>query len=199
MGIKMRVPSQNSFSFYQPEMDVFFPKYALFDTLYLKTYYKVEVGREVFSIHEDNVPLKKSINVKLKPRMIPGSKKRTAVYALTSSGSLRYKGGSWNGNIISFNTSSFGDFVLAEDTIAPVVTPLNIGSSSLKFKIDDVLSGINSFDVYVDGKWVLMHYDYKRQLIWSERLDKSVPLKGDVRLVVKDNVGNETVYTAKIG
>lgn len=199
LGIKMRVPSQNSFSFYQPEMDIFFPKYALFDTLYIKTYYEIEADREVFTIHEDNVPLKKGINVKLKPKIIPGSKKKIAVYALTSTGNLSYRGGSWEGDMISFNTSNFGDFVLAADTIAPVVTPLNIGSSSLKFKIDDVLSGVNSFDVYVDGKWVLMHYDYKRQLIWSERLNKSVPLKGDVRLVVTDNVGNETVYTTKIG
>lgn len=199
LGIKMRVPSVNSFSFYQPEMDIFFPKYSLFDTLYLQTYYRIEANREIFTIHEDNTPLKKSVNVKLKPKIIPGEKEKTFVYAMTSSGDLSYKGGTWDGNIISFYAGSFGDFVLAADTISPVVTPLHISKNSLKFKIKDVLSGIESFDAYVGGKWVLMYYDYKRDLIWSERLDESVLLTGDVKLIVKDNAGNETIYKTKIG
>ncbi len=199
MGIKMRVPSANSFSFYQPEMDIFFPKYSLFDTLYLQTYYKIEAGREIFTIHEDNTPLKKSINVKLKPKLIPGERNKTAVYAITPSGELSYKGGTWDENIISFNTNNFGDFVLATDTISPVITPLNITSSSLKFRVQDLLSGIESFEAQINGKWLLMHYDYKRDLIWSERLDESIPLTGNVKLVVKDNAGNETIYTSKIG
>ncbi len=199
LNIKMRVPSQHSFSFYQPEMDITFSKSSLFDTLYLQTYYTIEAGREIFTIHEDNVPLRKSIHVKLKPKLIPKPKHKTAVYAMTPEGKLGYEGGTWEGDAISFNAGSFGNFVLVADTISPVVTPLSVSSTSLKFKIEDVLSGIQSFDAYVNGQWVLMHYDYKQSLIWSERLDTSVPLSGDVKLVVKDNAGNETVFTTKIG
>lgn len=199
LGIRMRIPSKHSFSFYQPEMDVFFPKNSLFDTLYLQTYYRKEANREVFTIHEQNIPLKRNIEVKLKPRMIPANKHKASVYAITSSGDLSYEGGSWDGNTISFRTGNFGEYVVASDTISPIVTPISIGQSSLKFKIGDMLSGISSFDAYVDGKWVLMHYDYKRSLIWSERQDTSKPLSGELKLTVKDNAGNETVYTTKIG
>lgn len=198
LGIKMRVPSMNAVSFYQPEMDVFFPKNSLFDTLYLQTYYRKEANREVFTIHEQNIPLKRSIEVKLKPKMIPANKHKSSVYALTSSGDLSYEGGSWDGNTISFRTGSFGEYVVASDTISPIVTPVKIGQSSLKFKIEDVLSGISSFDAYIDGKWILMHYDYKRNLIWSERLNASSSLSGELKLVVKDNAGNETVFRTKI-
>ena len=199
MRIKMRVPSGNSFSFYQPEMDVFFPKYSLFDTLYLQTYYRIEGGREIFTVNEDNIPLKKSVEIKLKPKLIPGNKDKTAVYALTSTGELSYEGGIWNGDLISFRAGSFGDFVLASDTIAPSVTPLNVNTSRLEFRIQDMLSGIQNFNAYVNGQWILMHYDYKRDLIWSDRLDENTPLKGDVKLEVTDNAGNEVVYTTKVG
>jgi hypothetical protein len=45
---------------------------------------------------------------------------------------------------------------------------------------------------------VLMHYDYKTQMIWSEKLDPTKPFVGEVRVVVTDNAGNQKVYTSKI-
>ncbi len=199
LPIKMKVPAYNAFSFYQPEMDIFFPKSALFDTLYLTTGYQVTANREVFMIHEDNTPLRSSINVKLKPRMMPsGPKQKIHVYKLSNSGDLGYEGGEWNGNVISFNTRSFGDYILAADTIPPVVKPVNVSARQLKFKIEDKMSGIKSYDVYVNDKWVLMKYDYKWDVIWSDSQDDKAVLSGNYKLIVKDNVGNETVLEGKI-
>lgn len=199
LPIKMKVPAYNAFSFYQPEMDIYFSKSSLFDTLYLTTHYQVEANREIFSIHEDHTPLKSSINVKLKPRMMPpGPKQKMNVYRISNSGDLGYEGGEWNGNTISFDTRTFGDYVLAADTIAPVITPVNVNSRQIKFKIEDQMSGIKSYDVYVNDKWVLMKYDYKWNVIWSDPQDDKAELKGDYKLVVKDNVGNESVFEGKI-
>lgn len=199
LPIKMKVPAYNAFSFYQPEMDIYFSKSSLFDTLYLTTDYKVEAKREVFSIHEDHTPLKSSINVKLKPRIMPpGPKHKMNVYKISNSGDLGYEGGTWNGNTISFDTRSFGDYVLAADTVPPVITPISANPKQLKFKIKDQMSGIKSYDVYVNGKWVLMKYDYKLDAIWSDPQDNQAELKGEYRLVVKDNVGNEAVFEGKI-
>lgn len=199
LPIKMKVPAYNAFSFYQPEMDIYFSKSALFDTLYLTTNYTVDADREIFTVHEDNTPLKGSINIKLKPKMLPpGPKEKMNVYRLSNSGDLSYEGGEWSGNTISFNTRSFGDYVLATDTISPVITPINVSSRQLKFKIEDQMSGIKSYNMYVNGKWVLMRYDYKWDVIWTDADDNRVDLTGDYRLVVKDNVGNEMEFTGKI-
>jgi hypothetical protein len=199
LAINMRVPSGNAFSFYQPEMDVYFPKYSLFDTLYFSTDYQIFDDREVFTLHKDHTPLRASLEVKLKPRHLPdGPKQKISVYKMTSSGDLSYEGGEWKGNTISFYTRSFGDFVLASDSVAPVITPLNVSNRQLKFKIEDKLSGISSFDAYVNGEWVLMKYDYKWDVIWTDGSDDRVPLQGDVRIVVKDNAGNENVYEGRI-
>ena len=75
-----------------------------------------------------------------------------------------------------------------------------INNTVARFKIKDDLSGIASetIEASIDGKWLLMNYDAKTGTIWSERLDKSTPLKGDFVLKVKDEAGNEATYTHKI-
>lgn len=201
LPIKMRVPSGNAFSFYQPEMDVYFKKYSLFDTLYLTTGYtpKESGEREVFTLHEEHTPLRGSIEVKLKPKYIPdGPKDKVSVYKISNSGDLGYEGGKWKGQNISFYTRYFGDFVLAADSEPPVIKPIKVNSQQLKFTIKDKLSGIKSFDAYVNGEWVLMKYDYKWDVIWTDSKDSRVPLQGDYQIVVTDNVGNRQVLEGSI-
>lgn len=199
LAIQMKVPSGNAFSFYQPEMDVYFPKYSLFDTLYLTTSYDRYDEQEIFSLHKEHTPLRGNVEVKLKPRSLPeGPREKISVYKMSGSGDLGYEGGKWHGNNISFYTRSFGDYVLATDTVAPVIRPINVSSRQLKFTIEDKMSGIKSFDAYVNGEWVLMNYDYKWDVIWTNRDDQRVPLQGDLKIVVTDNVGNEKVYEGRI-
>lgn len=199
LPIKVQVPSQTAFSFYQPRMNVTFPRSALFDTLFLQMSHQFEAGRELFSIHQENVPLRQSMQILFKPRQFPdGPREKTSVYRIDAKGDLGYEGGDWKNNNISFRTRSFGDFILEVDTIAPVITPLSISSNRLRFKIEDVTSGIHTYEVHVDDEWLLMHYDYKRDLIWSDRLDDSKPLAGKVTLRVRDMVGNENVFSTTI-
>ena len=199
LSLKMRVPSGRSFSYYQPAMDITFPQSSLFDTLYLETDYYEENQREVFRIHEGSVPLQRNISVELKPQYLPeGLRDKMAVYSVSNAGDLGFAGGTWKGNTISFSTRSFGNYVLAVDTIPPVVTPLSVSSNRIRFKIDDSLSGLHRYEVNVNGEWVLMHYDYKQDLIWSDRLDESKPFSGEAELIAEDNAGNKTVFRVPI-
>ena len=67
---------------------------------------------------------------------------------------------------------------------------------SITLKMTDNLSGIDSYRGTVDGKWVLMEYDAKNDKL-SYFFDRKVSA-GDhtFKLVVKDEVGNKTVYEA---
>ena len=199
LNLKMRVPSGRAFSYYQPTMNVTFPRSSLFDTLYLETDYYEEDGREIFRIHEGSVPLERSISVELKPRVaLDGPREKTAAYSLSNGGGLGYAGGTWKNNTLTFSTRSFGNYVLATDTVPPVVTPLSVSSTRIRFKVADTLSGLNSYEVRVDGEWVLMHYDYKQDLIWSDRLDDTKPFAGELTLVAEDNAGNRTEFRVPI-
>jgi hypothetical protein len=39
-----------------------------------------------------------------------------------------------------------------------------------------------------------MQYDYKQNLIWSDPLDSTQPLKGKLVVEVVDNAGNNTIF-----
>jgi hypothetical protein len=67
-----------------------------------------------------------------------------------------------------------------------------------RFRIKDNLSGIAYFEATVDGEWLLMHYDYKTGILYSEKLDRQKPLKGDFVLRVVDAVGNERIFKQTI-
>ncbi len=112
--------------------------------------------------------------------------------------SYEFIGGTWQRDRIQFTTAKFGDFVILKDTIAPLVHRIQCHQSSARFRIMDNLSGIASYTATINGEWLLMKYDYKTGIIQSERLDKSKPLQGDFELKVRDNAGNENIYTQKI-
>src|SRR5690606_8945375 len=105
---------------------------------------------------------------------------------------------------VKVNTRNFGNFYVAVDTVAPVITPRNLANGKnvanqpkIDFTISDNFSGIQSFNGYIDGKWVLMEYDSKNRHLWH-RFDTSLP-KGqhNFKLVVKDWKDNEKIYEAQ--
>ena len=199
LSLKMRVPSGRAFSYYQPTMDITFARSSLFDTLYLETDYYEEDEREIFRIHEGSVPLQRNVSIALKPRFLPNEpREKMAVYSLSNAGDLGFAGGTWKGNTVTFSTRSFGNYVVATDTVPPVVTPLSVSSNRIRFKINDSMSGLSRYELRVNGEWVLMHYDYKQDLIWSDRLDESKDFTGEAELTAEDNAGNKTVFRVPI-
>lgn len=196
--IKDVVPSTLSYTHYGDRSDAFFPKYALFDTLYLETDYELDTttNREVFTIGNNITPMRKNATITLKPNREYNSKH--TVFSLAADGGIGYAGGTWKNGLISFKTRKLGKFVIAADTIPPTIKPLVVNSSQVKFKIEDNMTGIKSFKCYINGDWVLMNYDYKRNLIWSEKLDKNKPFVGTVKLIVDDNVNNQNQYENQI-
>ena len=83
---------------------------------------------------------------------------------------------------------------MAADTVAPVVKLEAKTSNKISCKITDNLSGIYSFNATLNGEWLLMLYDYKRNLVWSDPLNDSKPLKGKFVMEVVDHAGNSTTF-----
>lgn len=197
-NFKAMVPSVNEYNLFLPEMDLHFPANTLFDTLYLKTGYREERDKEIFTISEDFQPLSSSMYVTLKPNKVYPDKNRTHVYSYGGNGSYGWEGGRWEGEKMSFRTKNLGDYTILTDSVPPFIKPVRVNTSDLSFQISDNLSGIGSFNAFVNDEWVLMNYDHKRKAIWSEKLDKSKPFKGAVVLKVTDQAGNETVYKTNL-
>lgn len=198
-NIKQAIPSGTEYKYYGHMFDVMFPAESLYDTVYLTAdYTRLDNGSEIFSIGDRMVPLHKLIRVSLKPM---GDYPQTAargIYRLAGR-SYTYLGrGAWGNGKVSFNTREFGEFTILQDSIPPGIRVIYADRRGTRFKINDDLSGIDSFEATLNGEFLLMHYDSKSATIWSEQLDKKVPLTGNFELVVTDRAGNRKTFTKKI-
>lgn len=198
--LEMLVPSESEFTYYQPRMEIQFYKNTLFDTLYLHTDYidELESDMEYFEIGDPELPMRKSMRVTLKTQKPYPNKSKTRVYSTYNHRTYNYAGGSWSGKDIVFNTRYMGTFTLLEDNTPPTIKMAANNRNSIMAYITDDLSGIKSYSLTVNGKWVLMNYDPKRNLIWSEKMDDNKPFVGDVVLEVRDNVNNIKTFKTKI-
>ncbi|HTF19134.1 MAG TPA: M23 family metallopeptidase [Chryseolinea sp.] len=196
--INISVPSGTDYKYYGELMDVAFPKNAIYDTLYLNTEYSVKGKQEIFTIGTRNVPLHKSIDISLKPAFDYPIKPDVGVYRVAGK-SYTYVGtGEWMNGRLNFSTREFGDFTILRDSIGPKITPLVVNGQNARFKIKDDLSGVDSIEAYVNGKWVLLAYDSKSNTIWTRTLKPEDNLKGNFELVITDNAGNKSRYLRKI-
>jgi hypothetical protein len=171
-------------------MKVEFTPYSLFSAAYVNTGYQIENADsiETFSIQPETYPLMGSITMTLKPKLRYLNNK-TSVYQRSGEGDFSYVGGDWNSDsTISFNTRGLGDYTLLTDSIAPTIKRT---TNNLAFIINDDLSGIKSYHASLDGKWVLLKYESKDNLIWVDWLNKKQAKTGSFQLIVTDQAGNE--------
>lgn len=152
-------------------------------------------------VHNNLTPLFSTYKLAIKPTNLPSHLESKALIASTDGGA---EGGKFEAGWVTVNTRNFGDFYVAVDTIAPTITARNLTNgknvatqSKIDFTIADNFSGIQSFNGYIDNKWVLMEYDSKNRHLWH-RFDPSLA-KGEhiFKLIVKDWKDNERVYQAK--
>lgn len=191
--INAMVPSGTEFTYYSERMDIQLPKGSLFDTLYLNTHYQVNADSlEIFTVGSPFVPLNRSISVSLKPLRTYSTDKNVAVYRMVGKG-FSYEGGKWAHGSINFTTREFGNFTILKDTIPPTIRVIYVNNQAARFKINDELSGIASFEATLNGNWLLMNYDAKSNTLMSEKPTKA-PMKGNLVLTVTDNAGNKKVY-----
>ncbi len=194
------VPSVGDYAFSTPHLTLVTAPNALFDTLYVQTAYD---SAGVWRLNSPQTPLFKPVRVTLRLQKpladTPVARARTAVYSLVGK-RASFEGGTWapDGAEITFTTKNLGRYTLLADTVAPRARLVKRTPKELRFTIADNLSGIASWRCEVGGKWLLLHYEYKTATLFSERLDPAVPLKGPIRLSVKDTMGNETVVESTL-
>ncbi|MBK0403924.1 M23 family metallopeptidase [Adhaeribacter sp. BT258] len=194
-GIRQIVPSGQELNYTDNNVSVVFQPNSLYDTLYLKT----AVDKEFFTVNDMFTPLYGPIKLTLKPQTLPaGDLSKAAVYFAGWGKSRNFEGGKWENGAITTYTKNLGKFRILTDTTAPTVKLLMKNKDVISFRVRDDLSGLASYKLEIDGKFVLLKFEHKKALMWSEKLDKKVPLSGEVVLRVKDNAGNETVYKTKI-
>ena len=162
---------------------------TLFDTLHLAVRAVSGGGLE---INQPTIPLNDYLTVQYTPNYpIAIDTARTKAY-WTSGGNEMFLGGTWKKGHIEFKTRSLGRFQLLTDATPPTVSILSATPNGITAKIRDELSGIAEFRALVNGEWVLMQYDYKRALLWSDKLNPDTLFETGTEVIVqvKDRSGN---------
>ena len=166
-----------------------FDSKTLFDTLYLTTR---QLPNGMLEINQPTIPVNDYLTVTWTPAYpVAVDTSRTRVY-MVSGGRSRYVGGTWKNGRIEFRTRELGRFQLQTDVNPPSINILSASANGISARISDDRSGIGTFRALVNGEWVLMQYDYKRALIWSDKLypDEEFPDDAEVIIEVTDRSGN---------
>ena len=165
-----------------------FQESSLFDTLYITG----QQNYNALTINDKGTPLRDNITITFKPEEIPTNKDRSGIYRYTGY-SYRFIGGEWKGDEITFKTKELGTFVIQKDTVPPRVRLAEHSKKRIRAYIADGLSGIDRFRAMINDEWILMNYEAKTGLIWSEKLDETQLFEGELTLEVTDGAGNSTI------
>lgn len=189
--------------FEDDEIKLHFPERSLFDTLHFK-YSKSKSDHKAYSnvhhIHNIYTALNKSYSISIKTHELPIELSKKAFIAEILKDGINSIGGTVvNGYIVS-KTNKFGDFVVLTDTISPEVklkTDLkNLNKNIIEFLIHDDLTGIKSYNGYIDNNWALFEYDQKNDLLFyiidGDKIEKNI--EHELELFVTDNKDNITTY-----
>lgn len=155
---------------------------------------------QVYHIHNRLTPVHKPFTLKIVADSLPEKYRQKALFGTFSpKGEIISAGGSFVDGAVNASLRSFGDFFICVDTIAPIITPINLSKGkdmssekSIRIKVDDEFSGISKVRGTINGKWVLFDYDPKNKLIVyefdAERLEPK--RKHILEIAVTDQMGN---------
>lgn len=176
------------------------------NTFYDDTFINFNVNGDTLVLHEDTIPLRKSATIQFdvshyKPAEIE------KMYIAKLIGYKKYPSyvkTTRHENVLSAYSNTLGTYALVIDTKGPDIKPINFQDGKwlskyryLSFKITDDLSGISNYRATVNGKWILMEYEYKTNTLTFDFNDNVITeSKNDLKLIVTDNVGNSSTFEA---
>jgi len=152
------------------------PEGALYDTLNF-SYRKEKGTKEMLSdlhyIHNSLTPLQKAFSLSIKPTTIPaGKESKMLLIRLDEDQNQSPIKSIWTDGYLTADVLAFGRYYAGIDTIPPVISGNGLlnnenltGKKEIKIRIKDELSGIKSYEPYIDGQWALFEYDQKYDLL----------------------------------
>jgi len=192
------------------ELEFSVPEGALYDDvdfIYKQNPALPKFYSPIFQLHNAYTALHFACQLRIKATNLPAALQSKAMLAQIdpASGKIYSATGKYMDGWVEGNIKVLGNYAIAVDQVAPKITSLSIsenklikGGNSLKFKITDNLSGIETYRGTIDGKWILLEYDLKNNLL-SYTFDKSrfqFNKNHSLILEVTDYKGNTSTYKA---
>ena len=162
-----------------------------------------KVNNDTLTLHKATIPAQKNFYINFDVSHYQGDDKdKLYIASVSQRGKLYYANTSKKGDILTCRTKNLGTYTLATDNVKPKITPINFQKGKwlskyryLKVKIEDKDSGIKNYRATLNGKWILMEYDYKKKTLVYDFNDAIVKdTKNNLKIIVTDNVGNSSTF-----
>lgn len=212
---KNKLPYVKRFDYGQPNefsdngIRLNLPATCLFDTVYFNYSQALSTRPDVYSKEH----LLSNVNTcffdwftiaikaeKLEPRL----RDKAVVVFRDEKGSEFSRGGTFKEGFVTTKAREFGLCYIKIDTIPPRIVPVNVyqgknmkKNKTILFKISDDLSGIRSFNTYLDNEWVETDYDAKSSTL-TYYIDPDIK-QGEhhFKVVAEDERRNTSEYVVK--
>jgi hypothetical protein len=196
-----RVSHNESFTTTQGSYTLTIPQGALYEDTYLN----ISENADVLKVHEDVIPLHK--NMVINYNMDSKSADDMSKYYLariTTWGAAYHTPSTLKGNTLTAFTRTLGTYGIRKDTKSPSIVPVNFKdgqwiskNKTLTLKISDSETGVQAYRATINGKFILMEYEYKTNLI-TYNFDDAIVTDADNELIVivTDHVGNSSKFEA---
>ena len=192
----------NANTFINTEVKVNLPANVLYDDINFKFATSPKLpfaSSKTYQIHNKLTPLHNTyeLAIKVDSDVLAFADKMLVINSESGS-----QGGEFKDGYVKANPKIFGNFYLRIDTIVPTIVPVNIKEAAnlstqknIQFRIADNLAGIETFNLYIDNKWVLAEYDIRNGKLWHTFDEKTGFGKHTLKLVVTDRKQNEKTYS----
>jgi hypothetical protein len=177
------------------------PKGALYESVLLD----ISQNADTLQVHSDIVPLHKNIvisyNISAKEN---DNLQQYYIGRVSDWGAVYHVNTKRKGNILSAATRTLGTYAISKDDVPPTIITVNFkdkqwitNNKTLRLKIDDAETGVDAYRATVNGKFILMEYDYKTGVLTHDFEDGVVTdTENELKVIVTDNVGNSTTFEA---
>jgi hypothetical protein len=184
-------------NFEKDNMSVFFPAGTFYEDFNMN----FDVRNNKIYIHDDTVPVHSNFTITIRDTVYPESLRDKLYIGKGTS----YNGTIRKGDVFTAKAKILGQYGLVLDTIAPVIRiakPVEgkwiSDQKKIDFTISDAVSGIKSYNGYLNGNWVLFEYENKARRI-THTFDNELLLDGEnvLKVEVIDNVGNSAIFETR--
>lgn len=195
------VDAEEAFNVEENGIDIYIPKNSLYNDIFLDIKFQ---GDTVF-LHNDATPIHSNITLGFDVSAYkPEDLDKMFIARLGYRGRPVYSSTTKRGDRLTTGIRTFGTYTLASDNQPPSISPVNFkngqwisGNKEISLRISDDVSGIKSYRATVNGKFILMEYEYKNGTITHNFSDGVVSeTENNLKVIVTDNVGNSRTYEA---
>lgn len=183
------------------------PPLALYDDTYVSYEQRKAPAKAITPLHVLHDPLTPiQLNSELQIEvndLAPDLHSKALIVKMDNAGKPMAIGGRYDNGKITAQVKAFGQYTVMIDTVPPVITNIDVrndmkGRKDFTLKIQDDLSGIKTFKASMNGEWILMEYEPKRNAL-THYFDDRTNSAGEKHLLVEvtDDRGSSSTFSMK--